>query len=307
MASTRTVGSEEFAQALATYARDPALSKRQLRNLSASDARGFIRIALVHLSHGGTGPAEVHLSHLLGAERDYVDVLTDTDQLADAEAIAVAAVMANGDREFHRKLLEMRVTKDPRRISRILKLIDQDERAMALVPWLRELVDSENANLASKAAMILSRLTKNPMVVHRFLQSSDPRVRANAVEGLWGGNIETIRPLLLAAVSDGHHRVVANALVELYRVGDSMAVEKIKELACHADALFRAAIAWAIGEIDSPDFLPTLQLLERDTALAVRLRAGRTAKRLHGMATVSAPAAVVAPSGPDSTASAAQG
>ena len=175
----------------------------------------------------------------------------------------------------------MRRSSDARRTFRILQLVTNDQQAMPLVPWLRELVDDDNSRLASKAALILSRLTKNPMVVHRFLLSSDARVRANAVEGLWGGNFESTRELLYAAARDSHHRVVANALVELYRCKDSLGKQKLEELAGHADAHFRAAIAWAIGEIGSSELLPVLQSLERDSNLAVRLRAGRTAKRLQ--------------------------
>ena len=176
----------------------------------------------------------------------------------------------------------MRGSSDERRVQRILQIIERDDQAMVLVPWLRDLVDGANSRLASKAAMILCRLTKNPMVVDRFLRSEDPRVRANAVEGLWGAaHLSRARSLLREAAEDSHHRVVANALVELYRCGEASARLKIEQLATHSDPLFRAAMAWAIGEIGSSELLPILEPLEHDAALSVRLRAGRTAKRLR--------------------------
>lgn len=287
-----SITGEELARILARYEQDPILARKELRALSDSDVSEFIRVAIVHLGGGGAGPAEIHLSQMLSADRAYLDVLTNPDLLADDACVAAASTMARADPEFYRKVMEMRGCTDQRRVLRILHFIARDDQAMTLVPWLRDLVEDENSHLASKAALILCRLTKNPMVLEKFLRSDDARIRANAVEGLWGGgNSSGARVLLREAAGDSNHRVAANALVELYRCGEGAARGKIKELADHPDARFRAAIAWAIGEIASPDLLPILQPLERDSALAVRLRAGRTAKGLNGSMRSPAPSA----------------
>jgi len=283
-------GPEELARVLESFVEDPTRAGKELRSLRDSDPQEFIRLALAQLGdHGTSGPAANHLPALL-TELGYVEVLTDPDQMRGEAALGAALVMARVDAEFYRKLMEMRGSRDPRRVLRILQFIERDEQAMALIPWLRDLVDGGNARLESKAAMILCRLTKNTMVLEKFLRSSDPRVRANAVEGLWGvGNASRTRDVLRRAANDGHHRVAANALVELYRKGDRFAREKIEELARRPEVLFRVAITWAIGEIGDPYLLPIVLELEQDATLRVRLRAGRTAKALQLAAIVEAP------------------
>jgi len=275
---------DELTRILAQFDADAQLALRRLRTLNSCDPAGFARLALAHLGGGGTGPAERGLAQLLTPSREYMRLLTDPDSFSVAEARAAAAIMARVDHGFHGKLLEMQHTGEAHRTLRILEIMGRDERSIAMTPWLRELVDDHNPQVASKAAMVLSWLTRNPMAVGRFLQSSDARVRANAVEGLWGGRIENTRGVLRAAAGDSHHRVAANALVELCRCGDPVGREKIEELACHADPRFRGAIAWAIGEIGDPRLLPIVRALECDPNLKVRLRAGRTAKRLLGAA-----------------------
>lgn len=52
------------------------------------------------------------------------------------------------------------------------------------------------------------------------LGESDPRVRANAIESLWGVDSPEARTLLSFATNDANNRVVGNALLGLYHLGN---------------------------------------------------------------------------------------
>ena len=52
------------------------------------------------------------------------------------------------------------------------------------------------------------------------MQSLDPRVRAGAIEALWHHPNDDTRSMLEAALADPHHRVMGNALVGLYGLGE---------------------------------------------------------------------------------------
>jgi len=130
-------------------------------------------------------------------------------------------------------------------------------------------------------------------------QLSDPRVRAAAVEALWQQTPSAeVRSMLQSAVSDPHHRVVTNALVGLYRLGDPEALPSLIDLATHRDPLFRAACAWSLGFIADPLGKPTLQDLRRDSSNIVRKRAAKALLQLesamrHGPEAFAASAAIL--------------
>jgi HEAT repeat protein len=107
------------------------------------------------------------------------------------------------------------------------------------------------------------------------MTSEDARVRASAVEALVGRatNAEDARSVFRAALQDKNHRVVGNALVGLYSMGDKSALDEMIVLSKHKDHLFRAAMAWAMGFVKDIRAIPTLREMNSDPSLVVRKRA----------------------------------
>ena len=83
-----------------------------------------------------------------------------------------------------------------------------------------------------------------PKTAERLLTKRDPRVRANAIEALWGSDSALARGLFREASRDVNNRVAGNALLGLYLLGDTSAVPQILKMAAQPDPLFRATAAW---------------------------------------------------------------
>jgi len=73
------------------------------------------------------------------------------------------------------------------------------------------------------------------------------------------------RAVLREAADDPNNRVAGNALLGLYRVGDTFAIPRILQLAVHPQAEFRTTAAWVMAQTGSPRFLPALAQMVRET------------------------------------------
>lgn len=169
---------------------------------------------------------------------------------------------------------------DPRRLLTLLCQAQGEVRvAYALMPYMR----SADPQVRSKAALLIARSGLNPEWALRQLKDPDPRVRANVIEGI-GSSPEPRRFLeaLRQAARDRHHRVATTALIALFRLGEESAADALREMASHPDSRFRAAAAWAMGQIGAAQFEPVLQTLRRDPHHAVRFCALRALVRHKG-------------------------
>lgn len=116
----------------------------------------------------------------------------------------------------------------------------------------------EDARIRSTLALLSGRLAAVARFADQLLEDTDPRVRANALESLWGRSDEEALQRFRAALEDPHPRPVANACVGLYLAGRAEAVRELSSLASHPEPRFRAAAAWAMGRIGHSRFLPLL-------------------------------------------------
>ena len=129
------------------------------------------------------------------------------------------------------------------------------------------------------------------------LGESDPRVRANAIESLWGVDTPEARALLSFAASDANNRAVGNALLGLYYLGEASMLADVVKLAGHESALFRTSAAWVMGETGDPRFTEALRRMISEPDPIVRKRAFAALvqiKAAHGHPPSPAPESTVA-------------
>ncbi len=157
--------------------------------------------------------------------------------------------------------------------SRLLDILARISDGTRILPSLSRLLHSSDVGLRSKAALIMGRSNKSAVWVQSRMTDADPRLRANAIEGLWGVEAEEARDLMLASLRDGNNRVVGNALYGLYSMGESASLAETVKLAAHPVAFSRATAAWVMGETGDSRFRMAVAQLLRDPHPMVRSRA----------------------------------
>jgi len=232
----------------------------------------------------GNSAGHPMLSWLI-ADGRYLGILLDSDFLSPEEAQHVAVVLRDADPgfflNFERLSVEANAERDLRRLERALRLFNDLGNCSVLLPWLRTLTNHPDERIRSKAVKSFCEIRPNPALVERQLKASDPRVRANAIEALWGVQSLEAAAIFREALSDPSHRVVVNALVGLYAHNKEEALEKLLSLCKHAGPMFRAAAAWGLGRITDKRAIPALEALKEDPSAIVRARVARVLASLR--------------------------
>jgi HEAT repeat protein len=231
-------------------------------------------------------PAAQQMTHWLSGQSRYLEALFDPESLSLEVSTQAAHVLRGMDEYFFAKFF--RVASElaaPQKALRALDLLPVLGDNAVIHPLLRSLSRHSDEAVRSKAGELFSELRSDKIPIERQMASEEPRVRARALELLWYVRSPETTAIFRQALSDPHHRVVANALVGLHLRQDTSAFPKMVELAAHSDPLVRSAIAWSFGYILDQRAMPTLEILSNDSSMMVRTRASRSLLALRSDST----------------------
>lgn len=277
MSETLTALVEEFAA-------NPQRAGRAMRRLLEADPRVFLAESIDILRKLPKGPGLDCVLTLLTPGDYLVDILWDDDLLTTAQGMELAAYAQRLDRQLAlhlgQRLGAAAASAGNCKIERVLEILTAAPDAMIL-PLLLPFAHHPDQRIRSKAILMMGLVNRNAKWAEKRLSDPDPRVRANAVESMWNVDSPEARALLWKCAGDPHHRVAANALLGLYRLGELAAVKQLIDMSGGEVPEMRASSAWAMGECGDARFLSCLRKLADDPSTRVRESAARAAARIQ--------------------------
>jgi hypothetical protein len=269
---------EQFDRAVAEFAGNRTAIRR-IRQIFTQFPDEFTISALRYLG-AVDGDAGLHrcLVGMLLRQPAVLDQIADPALRTIQQAVRVTRRFIEVDPSFDVQLarrlhdasgLNHSTAFDSVRTYRVLEILDEASPGRRLLPVVRHLLESKDARVSARAVLFVGR-REGVKWAERQLQRADSRVRANAIEGLWGLDSPDAVQLLESLARDGNNRVAGNALVGLHVTGKADVTEEIERLRQCEHAPSRSTAAWMMGRIGSAAFLEPLERLRRDENGVVR-------------------------------------
>lgn len=268
-------------------------ASRALRVLFEKDRDSFFESALPLLREEPEAPGVQYLTTLFLSHDMLLGKLTDPGVFSLDEANRIAQQLTQVDAQFDVRLLRSAIPNNGRTTPdelehiagtpagvRLIEILGEVSDGTRVMPVMTRLLNHPNSCVRAKAALLVGRGSKNHKWVQERLGESDAGVRANVVESLWGSDDEGSRAVFWTALGDEDDRVVGNAALALYRLGDPLAVRLILQLVAHPDAAFRRRGAWVMGETGDPRFMPALAQIIATPASELRVAAFQAMAKL---------------------------
>jgi hypothetical protein len=262
------------------FDRDANANRKFIRELAETDPEAFYNTAVGILKQQDDSRGAQHLVATLVTYDMLLRALCDPEfsreqslELARTAArvdpmtdVTLAKRLADGTAAANQPI-------SPSDAGRVMEILSEISNGTRILPSLMRLLRHSSPYVRSKAVKLVGRGSQSVKWVRARLVESDPRIRANAVEALWGVDTEDARELLQSAARDGNNRVAGNAMIALYRLGEAGVIPELLSMGEHVSALFRATAAWVMGESGDPRFTECLGKLLREPNATVRARA----------------------------------
>jgi hypothetical protein len=261
---------------------NPVASGKFLQRLLLDDPRQFFIDALPLLRTAPDTPGFYYILALLHSQNLILKNLCDPALFNKPESIALAKRMSRVEPLFDMRLAKMLLATEAKPAGseaeratqslaglRLLEIMaETSDRGRSLL--LAQLLHHPNLQVRSKVALLVGKSNKDVKWVSQQMSGDDSRVRANALEALWGIESDDCRKVFLDALDDPANRVVGNGIRGLYMLGLPSAVGSILSMIAHAEDGFRKTGMWLMGEIGDLRFLPVLARLMKESSAALR-------------------------------------
>lgn len=269
-------------RAMERFKTDPKNVKSELTGLAEKMPQEFRTAALTWITQGNDEATSRFLLEELYDRNMLVEALSNPAAMPLEDAVQIAArAQANIpgiDVDLARECGNPSAP-HATRASTILKGLKLSNDALtALAEGLRH----KDAAIRSMVVKLYAGISHDKSRINYLVNDADPRVRANAIEGLSGISGALTTTLLRDALTDGHHRVAANAALGLYELGHSDGAEHLRVMTTHSEREHRISAAWAIGETGDKSLAALLDVMADDQVSSVRSAAQAAARKLRG-------------------------
>jgi hypothetical protein len=257
-----------------------------MRRIVKRAPSAFAACGIQLLSEGSDSPGYSYLITLLLKTSQFFCDLCDPAKFSYEEAIALSHRLIKADARFDTLLaqqlpkrsgMDSPLSEMPGAIERALELLDEVSAGGRVVATLSHLTEHPDKKISSKAALLLGKRIQNLAWAKRIIsEGRDRRLRANAIESIWGSKSPEVNALFRTCLRDRDNRVVGNSIVGLYLAGDKEVPGIVQRFAGNDEPDFRMTAAWAMGKLADPSYVATLKPLIKDTSPAVRRAALRS-------------------------------
>jgi hypothetical protein len=286
---TETLGHPTLESLLESFDRDAAAGRIRMRELLEQHPKRFQQgVVRVMKSFPSSSRGVECMVSLMLANHLLLPTLCDQDlNLEEAASLARTALQMEPmmDVALAKKLADDTALGVPvRNAGRLMDILGIISNGNRITSSLMRLWRSSDPQMRSKAVLLIGRSSQSVQWAQSRLAETDPRIRASAVEALWGVDTAEARAVLRAAALDANNRVAGNALFALYSIGDTLAISELLKMSASDSPQVRSTAAWAMGETGDPRFSETLGRLMSESSLVVRRRAFAELSRLKAAA-----------------------
>jgi HEAT repeat protein len=258
---------EALLKIAAGFDQRPMIASGEMRSLLEKDPARFAKNALILVRTDDHSTGSQNALTLLVTNDLIIDSLCDPRALLQQDANRIAKRIS----ETIDKFLDVKLARtllsangkppaviDRAAVDRVLEILSHISDGSHIMTLLTQLLQHSDERVRSKVALLIGRINRNLQWVEQRMGEADPRVRANAIESLWGMESPEAQRIFQMAMCDKNNRVAGNGALALYRCGNLSSIEALIGMLNRDDCTFRSTAAWAMSETGDPRFLPFL-------------------------------------------------